>query len=339
MGEQNSNLADLKQAIGGDGDYSLVTQIRLFKMEAKDQNDLLIREFRDFAAQMADNNSKALIEALKEVIRDFNAKISEQFGDNFKELNRAVGALLQWQENYRQQIEALVSQFELALTGIEKSRLAIENISQNTAPIPQAMENLRVLLEALEQENKKAHELLEGFAALRTQADEVFPVIKESMNNLVQNLSGIVISYTEEIQSVVTEQTESVENLAQSLSENVLSSTETIKSAIEDQDKSVRSLVKHITEQIINTDDIMRKGIAEARGMFSKTLNDMESSTKKRFEEIDKQWEDEFGRVAKSLGSKITSIMKKVLDDYAEIIDKQRSLNALASQKNEDKIP
>jgi len=40
---------------------------------------------------MAENNSKALIEALQEVIRDFNAKINEQFGENFKQLNEAVG--------------------------------------------------------------------------------------------------------------------------------------------------------------------------------------------------------------------------------------------------------
>ena len=35
--------------------------------------------------------SEAIIEELKSVIREFNEKISEQFGDNFKQLNLAVG--------------------------------------------------------------------------------------------------------------------------------------------------------------------------------------------------------------------------------------------------------
>lgn len=54
---------------------------------------------------MAENNSKAFIQALEEVIKDFNNKITEQFGDNFKQLNLAVGALLTWQENYKNYIE------------------------------------------------------------------------------------------------------------------------------------------------------------------------------------------------------------------------------------------
>ena len=48
---------------------------------------------------MADGNSKALISALQDVIRDFNVKISEQFGDNFKQLNVAVGRLLNGKNN------------------------------------------------------------------------------------------------------------------------------------------------------------------------------------------------------------------------------------------------
>ena len=56
---------------------------------------------------MADNNTKALIEALESVMRDFNAKINEQFGDNFKQLNEAVGRINDWQEQYRQQMDEL----------------------------------------------------------------------------------------------------------------------------------------------------------------------------------------------------------------------------------------
>ena len=63
--------------------------------------DGLRRSQAEFMAKMAENNSKALIQALQEVIRDFNTKISEQFGDNFNQLNSAVGQLLVWQERYR----------------------------------------------------------------------------------------------------------------------------------------------------------------------------------------------------------------------------------------------
>lgn len=55
--------------------------------------------------QLASGASKELISALELVIRDFNHNLQNQFGENFKELNNAVGRLLAWQENYKQSIE------------------------------------------------------------------------------------------------------------------------------------------------------------------------------------------------------------------------------------------
>ncbi len=70
---------------------------------------------------MAENNSKAFIQALEEVIKDFNNKITEQFGDNFKQLNLAVGALLTWQENYKNYIEKSESIIENLLSSFKKT--------------------------------------------------------------------------------------------------------------------------------------------------------------------------------------------------------------------------
>jgi hypothetical protein len=325
MTDQSKNLTDLKQAIGGDGDHSLVTQLRLFKMEVKEQNallikeskeqnalliqesreqsDLLIKEFRDFAAKMTENNSKALIEALKEVIRDFNAKISEQFGDNFKELNHAVGALLQWQENYKEQLEVLVSQFELALSGIEKSQLAIESISQNTASIPKTIKDLQMLLEVLNKENQKAHELLEGFVALRTQANEVFPAIKEGFENLTNDFSESVLASTHKVEYVMTTQSHAVE-----------------------------TLVKKGQEQLIHADNMIRNGLLDIQGTFKKTLNDVEESTKKHYGSLDKQMEEELENALRILGSKLASISGKLVDDYITLTEKISNLISYTSQ-------
>ncbi len=74
------------------------------RQESRDGLVTLKTSFDDFLKSAAENNSKALIQALQEVIRDFNAKINEQFGDNFKQLNAAVEKILVWQEKYRQQL-------------------------------------------------------------------------------------------------------------------------------------------------------------------------------------------------------------------------------------------
>ena len=101
-------LVAVQQSIAGKEDSTLLTQLKLTRTDTNDRLDRLQRSYTEFAQKVAENNSKALIQALQEVIRDFNTKISEQFGDNFKQLNLAVGKLLVWQDNYRTQISEMI---------------------------------------------------------------------------------------------------------------------------------------------------------------------------------------------------------------------------------------
>ena len=101
-------MVSVQQSIVGQEDSTLLTQMKLTRQDTNDRLDKMYHSQSDFMKKMADNNSKALIQALQEVIRDFNTKLSEQFGDNFKQLNQAVGRLLSWQEQYRLQLTELI---------------------------------------------------------------------------------------------------------------------------------------------------------------------------------------------------------------------------------------
>jgi DNA anti-recombination protein RmuC len=219
MREQKDILSELRNSIGADGDHSILTQVRLMRTDLREFRENIVDEFRAFAKNMADNNSQALIEALKEVIRDFNAKINEQFGENFKELNRAVGALLEWQDNYRAQMETMISQFNIAAEGITSSQQAIAQIREDTASIPVVMKNLDALLHLLDHEVTKSAELLKGFTALRLQADEVFPTIKKGLESLTSDLSEKVDSSMGHIESIFSQQQNSMTAMAKRVSD------------------------------------------------------------------------------------------------------------------------
>lgn len=94
--------------------------------------------FRDFAEHMKENTSKALIEALEGVIRDFNTKLTEQFGENFKQLNAAVGQLVAWQDKYRGHVEKLEARHQAAVMAIEKIRDSLVQISGSMATLPES---------------------------------------------------------------------------------------------------------------------------------------------------------------------------------------------------------
>jgi DNA anti-recombination protein RmuC len=311
MREQKDILSELKNSIGADGDHSILTQVRLMRTDLREFRENMVDEFRSFAKNMADNNSQALIEALKEVIRDFNAKINEQFGDNFKELNRAVGALLEWQDNYRVQMETMISQFNLAAEGIISSQQAIAQIREDTASIPRVMKNLDALLHHLDHEVTQSAELLKGFTALRLQADEVFPTIKKGLESLTRDLS-----------------------------ERVDSSMDHIESVFSQQQNSMTAMAKRVSEISIQTDSALRKGLDETQGLFKKALSEIETSMKKQFDSLDEQMQQELEKAIRLLGSKLASVAQKLVEDYSRLGQNIQRLLALSvSNKQEDDWP
>ena len=89
-------LSEIRDSISGDQDSSLFTQIQKLRTDTSDNLKDLNKSFKEFAEKMAENNTKALIEAIEKVMKDFNTKINEQIGDNFKRLNEGVENLVVW---------------------------------------------------------------------------------------------------------------------------------------------------------------------------------------------------------------------------------------------------
>ena len=73
--------------------------------------------------------TEEIINALKQVIEDFNQELQTQFGENFVKLNEAVLNLVDWQNNYKTHIETLEEKLQLSSESIEKSKESLEIIS------------------------------------------------------------------------------------------------------------------------------------------------------------------------------------------------------------------
>jgi hypothetical protein len=147
--QEREALDNLRRAVSAESDGSLLTQVQKLRTDFKDGQNELTGEFRQFAQTVAENNSKALIKALERVIQEFNAQLNEQFGENFKQLNQAVGVLLTWQENYRQHVETLEARFNAAVQGIEASEQAVREIVAHTATIPPTLEKLEEVVQGI----------------------------------------------------------------------------------------------------------------------------------------------------------------------------------------------
>ena len=256
--QQQESLENLRKSISSDGDSSLLTQVQKLRTDFKDGQSELIREFRQFAETMAENNSKALIQALEQVIRDFNTQLNEQFGENFKQLNEAVGALLGWQENYRAHVEALENRLEVAVRAVESSEQALSKISDHTKQIPETLQNLRDILRGLD-------EHLTTVAGLRDKAIEAFPVIDANLTKLTTDLTEAVGQAIQRSENALQHQQDAHNKLHQGFQE-LTEKTGQVQDQFESSLNAVLDNISRKTEEqtglfVQSIEQAMQKGI------------------------------------------------------------------------------
>ena len=193
IGEGLKNgLGALAEALGGEKDTSVISHLSKLRTTTTDKFDELTKEFKTFAEKMAEDNTKTLIAALEEVMKDFNAKINEQFGDNFKQLNIAVGKLLEWQENYKTQVENLVKTYESTKESLEKSDKAMEGIAEQTAKIPEHLKSMQDIVAALQGQSEDLQQKLGAFAELKDKATNAMPEIEKNLKDLTEGIRSNV---------------------------------------------------------------------------------------------------------------------------------------------------
>lgn len=141
-----AQLSWLNRSIAGTDDSTLLSQVRLLRTEANDRLDRLNQLFERFAERVVEANSMALIQALSEVIKDFNVKLNDQFGENFKDLNAAVEKLVVWQKQYEQQLNALIEQETVTRKSMTESSLRYADLVNKSTVFTTTAESLRDLL-------------------------------------------------------------------------------------------------------------------------------------------------------------------------------------------------
>jgi len=260
-----SSLSSIQKALTGDGETTLLTQlIRLrtgFSDKLDDLQDTLrgsldklAISFDDFAQTMAENNSNALIEALEEVMRDFNSKINEQFGDNFKQLNEAVGQILVWQEQYKSQMNQLAEEFSIAAASIDSSRQSLSEIAQSSSTISDCANDLKSILTGLIDARNNLEDHLDAFRELSLSATNAFPIIQSNLTELTTNFSEAVVTSTDSTQQAIQTQSQHLDTLALSTNQSMTDLSTSLES-------NLTELTTNFTEAVVTSTNSTQQAI------------------------------------------------------------------------------
>lgn len=263
----SASIQDMKKSLLGDGDYTVIGQMRLIRSENRDEierlrlqiqqdNVSLIQEFRDFAKTMAENNAKSFIEALTETMKDFNTKLTEQFGENFKELNVAVGRLLEWQKQYMATLEEVSRVQKEIFAGIDGVRYSMENMEVSAKGITSTASELSDIVLTAKAYNEQMKQLMQDLSSIGNEAYKTIPEIENCVNTAAGKVSDIVTLTTSEMKlnsdkaiSCIEEvSAKAIEKNSQAHSQMEEHAADIFKDMQENGDLARNTVINHIDE-------------------------------------------------------------------------------------------
>lgn len=178
-------LVQLNRSIAGADDSALLGQLKLLHADGNDRIDRLTQAFDRYAENIAETNSKALVRALSEVVRDFNVKLNEQFGDNFKRLNAAVERLVTWQLEYEKQLGALIEQEVATRDSMTEATSRFADIASNASEFSVAARSLQDMVRTLHGQSEQLARALMLLSGLIDEVAEGLPAIEKRILEMI----------------------------------------------------------------------------------------------------------------------------------------------------------
>lgn len=317
--------------------------------------DQLWLEMTKVSEALSKSATEQVISALKQVIVDFNNNLTEQFGENFKQLNAAVGALVQWQENYRQQLEQMIDQYTQGVQAITQTETSVAHISQESAQIPIVMDKLKSVLDINQHQIDGLNEHLQVFQTMRDKAIDAIPQIErridetitgvqqassqmiEGINESAINLSNAIIKTANEfddsssrVNGALQTTSDHLSVQSEELKNNLLDAVQQIRedfysfiNTIQDGQKLQLQAFDEAMNQMINS---YKESEAQIKNFAQTTISGTSESVLKQTNALDSALEKELQRSMTEMGSALTSITKKFTEDYQVLVSEMNKV-------------
>lgn len=236
-------LRHVQRALVGSEDGSIISQLKLSRQDANDRLDALRLVQQEGLQKLSEMGSKAIIEGLRDVIRDFNSKISEQFGDNFKELNAAVGQLLVWQHQYKTHIESTTQSLSQIQQLVAKGAQDYSTVVDRSESFSRVAHDLGLNISALESQKEHLTRLATGLAQLLQAASGSLPEVEKKIVDLTTQLTNAVSENQRTVGAALTDSARQTTELVSKTKDSVT----VLDKALSDQlTKSLESLGRQL---------------------------------------------------------------------------------------------
>jgi chromosome segregation ATPase len=289
MGETVFNLFRSEE------EFSLVSQLKLIRSDMNDLKREITKSLREFGEKVAELGTEAMIEALRNVIEQFNARLNDLVGAEFKQLRDAMLKLVDWQENHRVAVDQMQSQLaeylaqvelstellEKAVTSISTASDHLDSVDGSLSAISVSAEDIQHHVEQLKLQNAAQKEFIDSIRTLGEEAKTVLPTISHH----------------------ISASTSELVKASQEAKDQIRGAAELLTKAVEAVGNKMEGLTKSHAKQVDQS-----------------------------IEQIQRNLENVMNTSLTSLASQLASLSNKFAEDYSPLTDKLREVVRIAEK-------
>jgi len=279
-------LKNLNSSISWNNEWNLLSQ-----------NKILKESFDNFAKEISENNSKALIKAITEVMNDFNSNINDQLGQNFKDLSGAIEKLIIWQDQYKENIINSTNTLKISQKSLEKSgdlfEMAAKN-SQNFSSISQKLWNELVTL----------NDSLKIFQQWNNEFKGISSSFSDMSEKMILWIDSLSKNFTSKANIMVWESEKQITFMVNTFATQSWDLKEAHSTILNRMKKDIEYYNKEMSEQFLR----------------------IWARLEQQVQTLDEQLWKELEKSLNWLGQQLTSLSWKFVSDYAELAKKLEKL-------------
>lgn len=266
--------------------------------------------------------TEEVILALNQLIKDFNHQLTEQFGENFKQLNHAVFGLIKWQENYKQQLEQMQVQYQNHTNAVAATQQAIDNIHDNLShiahhaqSIPDSMERLAVAIELSHTQIDTLYDHLAAFADMKDKAVAALPSLSEQIDVMLQGM--------DDASQKLTEQFHQIHQSIKAQPSIMQSTTQELKNTLERLVGQLEIDIKNITEKHAGS---IKEQMNQLSNIAAQTLENISDSIEGQINNFNTAEAKKIESDLQQMGSALISMTSQFTKDYKELVNHMNNI-------------
>ncbi|WP_417421276.1 hypothetical protein [Halomonas sp.] len=307
----------------------------------------LEQQLKDFAEMLSKSATEQMIEALKNVIAEFNNTLTEQFGENFKALDASVKKLVDWQENYKEQLGDMRAHFDLSVKALADSEQSVSHISQSAAAIPETMSGMQTLLETSRHQIDELERHLGAFVEMRDKAVEAVPQMQQQVEVSVRDVTQAASTASQGLEKSARSLIDASEGFAketqamlEQLKQGGLDTSmliETIQVKVQDGTEKMQKRLTQSFEDITSTQsEQMNKAYQQMAGLIEDAAKKGSESVQAQAQQLDESMQEEINRVMQTMGTALVQIAGRFTEDYRSLTAQMQQV--VSSARDEERM-